>query len=85
MSLSTVLSRDVALEGDKNLGCATNRSDSNCCGLWVSILLSLKLQISRLFRAWSFLDIQAIIECRFTLKHVRDMIITYLARDSTVI
>ena len=25
----------------------------------------------------TFLDIQAIIECRFTLKRVRDMIITY--------
>ena len=85
MSLSTVLSRDVALEEDKTLGCATNRSDNNCCGLWVSILRSLKLKTSRLFRAWRFLDIQAIIECRFTLKHVRDIIITYLARHSSVI
>ena len=28
-----------------------------------------------------FLDIQATIECRFTLKSVRDMIITYIERN----
>ena len=39
-------------------------------------LLSLKFQISRLFWARNF-DIQAIIEWRFTLTRVGDMIITY--------
>ena len=47
--------------------------------LWVQIsLMSVKLQIWRLFRARSeFINIQATIECRFTLKRVSDMIITY--------
>ena len=47
--------------------------------LWVRVQLqSLKLQIPRLFRERnSFLDIQATIECGFTLKRVRDMIRTY--------
>ena len=44
--------------------------------LWVQVpLQSLKLQISYLFRAWSSLT-QATLECRFTLKRVRDMIRT---------
>ena len=30
-----------------------------------------------------FLDIQATIECRFTLKHVHDMIITYSYTQAT--
>ena len=30
-----------------------------------------------------FIDIQATIECRFTLKHVRDMIITYSQMECT--
>ena len=46
--------------------------------LWVWIsLLSLKLQIWCLFRARSPLTFRHTIECRFTLKLVRDMIITY--------
>ena len=46
--------------------------------LWVRILLlSLKLQIWRLPRARSSLTFRQTIECRFTLKLVRDMIITY--------
>ena len=44
--------------------------------VWVQ-LQSLKLQISRLLRARSSFDIQATIECAFTLKRVRDMIRTY--------
>ena len=47
--------------------------------LWVQIsLLSLKLQIPRLFRARSkeFLNIQRTIYCRFTLKLLSVMIIT---------
>ena len=59
------------------------------CGYWLSVRLrtkwfwvriqlqSLKLQISCLLRARSFLDIQATIECGFTLKHIRDMTRTY--------
>ena len=35
-----------------------------------------KLQISPLVLSKKFLDIQVTIECRFTLKYVRDMIIT---------
>ena len=47
--------------------------------LWVLIpLQSLKLQISRLFRAGSSFHIQDTIDCRFTLKRVRDMIRTYI-------
>ena len=46
--------------------------------LWVRIsLLSLKLQIWRLLRARSSLIFMQTIECEFTLKLVRDMIITY--------
>ena len=46
--------------------------------LWVRIpLLSLKLQIWRLLRARSSLTFRQAIECRFSLKLVRDMIITY--------
>ena len=45
--------------------------------LWIRISsLSLKLQIWRLLRA-RIVDIQASIECRFTLRLVRDMIIIY--------
>ena len=40
-------------------------------------LLSLKLQIWRLLRARSSLTFRQTIECGFTLKLVRDMIITY--------
>ena len=46
--------------------------------LCVRVLLqSLKLQISRLFRAKEFLDNQATIERGFTLKGVLDMMKTY--------
>ena len=46
--------------------------------MWVGItLLPLKLQIWRLLRARSFLAIKQTIECGFTLKPVRDIIITY--------
>ena len=46
--------------------------------LWVRIpLLSLKLQIWDLFWARSSLTFRQTIECGFTLKLVRDMIITY--------
>ena len=46
--------------------------------LWVWFtLLSLKLQIWRLLRARSPLRFRQTIECGFTLKLVRDMIITY--------
>ena len=46
--------------------------------LWVRItLLSLKLQIWRLLRARSSLTFRQTIECRFTLKLVPDMIVTY--------
>ena len=46
--------------------------------LWVRILLlSLKLQLWRLLRARSFLAFRQTIEWSFTLKLVRDMIITY--------
>ena len=46
--------------------------------LWVRIpLLSLKLQIWHLLQARSSLTFRQTIECRFTLKLVRDMIITY--------
>ena len=46
--------------------------------LWVRILfLSLKLQIGRLLLAMSSLTFRQTIECGFTLKLVRDMIITY--------
>ena len=49
--------------------------------LWVQMpLQSLKLQISHLFRARHSFDTQQTIECRFTLKRVRDMIWTYYAR-----
>ena len=45
---------------------------------WVRIpFLSLKLQIRRMLRARSSLTFRQTIECRFTLKLVRDMIITY--------
>ena len=45
---------------------------------WVRILLlSLKLQIWRLLRARRSLTFKQVIECGFTLKLVRDMIITY--------
>ena len=46
--------------------------------LWVRItLLSLKLQIWHLLRARSSLTFRYTIECGFTLKLVREMIITY--------
>ena len=46
--------------------------------LWVRIpLLALKLKISRLLQARSSLTFRQIIECGFTLKLVRDLIITY--------
>ena len=46
--------------------------------LWVRILfLSLKLQIGRLLLAMSSLTFRQTVECGFTLKLVRDMIITY--------
>ena len=46
--------------------------------LWVRIpLLSLKFQIRHLLRARSSSTFRQTIECRFTLKLVRDMIITY--------
>ena len=46
--------------------------------LWVRIsLLSLKLQIWCLLPARSSLTLSQTIECEFTLKLVRDMIITY--------
>ena len=46
--------------------------------VWVRIpLLSLKLQIWRLLQARSSLTFRQTIECGFTLKLVRDMIITY--------
>ena len=46
--------------------------------LWVRIpLLSLKLQIWHLLRARSSLTFRKTIECKFTLKLVRDMIMTY--------
>ena len=47
--------------------------------LWIRVpMQSLKLHISRLFRATkTFLDIQATTECRFTLKCVRDIIKAY--------
>ena len=46
--------------------------------LWVRIpLQSLKLQIWRLLRARSSLTFRQTIECRFTLKLVHDMTITY--------
>ena len=49
--------------------------------LWVQMpLQSLKLQISHLFRSRHSFDTQQTIECRFTLKRVRDMIRTYYAR-----
>ena len=49
-----------------------------CFNRYISIkLLNRKIQISHLFRARQNLDIQATRECRFTLKRVRDMIITY--------
>ena len=47
---------------------------------WLRIripLLSLKLQICRLLGTRSSLTFRQTIECRFTLKLVRDMIITY--------
>ena len=40
------------------------------------LLMSLKLQISPLVLSKKFIDIQVTIECRFTLKCVRDMTIT---------
>ena len=46
------------------------------CG-FESPLLSLKLQIWRLLRTRSSLTFNQTIECSFTLKLVRDMIITY--------
>ena len=46
--------------------------------LWVPVQLqSLELQIPRLLRGKEFLEIQATIECGFTLKRGRDMIRTY--------
>ena len=60
--------------------------------LWVQItLLSLKLQIWLLLRARSSLTFRQTIKCRFTLKPLHDMIITYsqtsylLIKDSTVL
>ena len=45
--------------------------------VWVHILLlPLKLQILRLLQIRSHLEFRKILECRFTLKRVRDMIIT---------
>ena len=67
-------------------------SCAKCCPVWLnglvfayelsgfgfeSPLLSLKLQICRLLRARSSLTFNQTVECRFTLKLVRDMIITY--------
>ena len=50
--------------------------------LWVRIaLLSLKLHIWRLLRARSSLTFRQTIVCGFTLKLVRDMIITYSKMD----
>ena len=47
--------------------------------LWVQIsLLSLKVQIWHLLRARSSLTFMQIVECRFTLKLLCDMIITQL-------
>ena len=47
--------------------------------LWIRItLLSLKLQIWRLLRARSSLTFRQTIECGFTLKIVRDIIIAYI-------
>ena len=46
------------------------------CGLRVPFQ-SLKRQVSRLFRAWSYNTIHATIEGGFTLKRIRDMIKTY--------
>ena len=52
--------------------------------LWVRIpLLSLELQIWYLFRARIFLTFRQTIECGFTLKLVRDMIIT--CRQSKIV
>ena len=52
--------------------------------LWVRItLLSLKLQIWGMLRARSSLTFRQTIECRFTLKLVRDMIITYSQKSIT--
>ena len=49
--------------------------------LWVQIpLLSLKLKILCLLWARSSLTFRQTIECRFNLKFVRDMIITYNVR-----
>ena len=46
--------------------------------LWIRIpLLSLKLQVWRLLQARSYLTFRQTIECRFTLKLVRDMMKTY--------
>ena len=54
--------------------------------LWVRIpLLSLKLQIWRLLRARSSLTFSQTIECGFTLKLVRDMIITYSTGNGTYV
>ena len=47
--------------------------------LWVPVQLqSLKLQISRLLWARSSLTFRKIIECRFTLKRIRDMTRPYI-------
>ena len=48
-------------------------------------LLSLKIQIWRLLRARSSLTFRQTIECRFTLKFVRDMIITYSHKNFQLI
>ena len=51
--------------------------------LWVRIpLLSLKLQIWRLLQAGSSLTFRQNIECGFTLKLVRNMIVTYSQHQS---
>ena len=53
--------------------------------LWFWIpLLSLKRQISRLFRARSSLTFEATMECRFTLKCVRDLLITHICIIITI-
>ena len=52
--------------------------------MWVQILLLLlKPQIWRLLLATSYLTLRQTIECRFTLKLVRDMIITFSQMDRT--
>ena len=54
--------------------------------LWVQIsLLSLKVQIWHLLRARSSLTFMQIVECRFTVKLLCDMIITYSYNNMTII